>query len=433
MGTPSKLLTSALAFTLWSAAAPALADTAVLKTDQAEINVGGMAQAYGEIEYLKDPYKDDGRMYLYLKEARLRLNGKYDDFGFHFELGTGPEDVVNTSSGMALGMLDMNVDVPLKFVPGAKAYVKVGQMKIPFGRERLTYSGYSNFVDRSVQDPFVKVGRDVGAALVINPRPLTAIIGVYTGGGRDVPIRYLPERLGLPMVVVRAGVGDYDTDPFELKAHDRAPEAVKGAFFINGFFTKDSNIGHSSVLNVKMADKSFLIDSNWNPAIAQAPSNLGQYWGVGADAVMSAPVGSWAFTAQAEVNYEGYSNAYGFFHVAGGQAQAAISNPWFQGAIRYGVLFPDPAFANAGVPIIGNRNPINEVTPSLAYSIMGDQLKLIADLPITFNAPVATETNVGSYLLTQVPAAEAALAGNGKGSVGTQNVVEARLMLQALF
>ena len=234
-----------------------------------------MVQLLGFAQHLDDPYKNDDRVYLFMNRARLRLSGHYDRVSFYTEMGLGGEDAVVATTGVSLSLLDFAFNIPLG--AGKTTYLKVGQFKVPYGREQLTYEGNFQFADRSINNLGFIVGRDVGAAVVSHPGLFTLIGGVFTGGGRDVPPdHYLPEKLGVPLFAARAGIGNFDEDPFYLSQdatgfRGLVDRQLRGAFFVNALYTKDTLIGHSTVLNVKLADKSLLLDSNWNPYIAEAP------------------------------------------------------------------------------------------------------------------------------------------------------------------
>lgn len=404
----------------------AFADIKALESKDAELNIGVMTQVLAIGQQVDDPFKDHNRLYLFMKEARFRTNGRYQDYSFNLEFALGGEESVVVTTGVSLSLLDLSVNIPIGF---NGSYVKVGQFKVPYGRERLTYSGFSQFLERSVQDLGFRVGRDVGVAVTLNPaKKLTFIGGVFTGGGRDVPPqRYLPELLGIPMLVARAGWGDVDDDLYVLH-NDLQMSAPKFAFFVNGLYTKDSAVGHSSVLNVKFADKSILLNANWNPYIGKI-SSLGQWWQVGADAALRVPAGAVNLSAEIEANWAGYSNDAGRAHVAGGRAQLGVGYQPFEVAVRYAVLFLDPSLGLNGA--IGSK-PVHEITPSVAWYLSGQRLKLVADLPVLIQAPVFTEKGVGSYIGTELPD-QAALLAKPANSVGRQNIVEARLMMQAAF
>ena len=275
-------------------------------------------------------------------------------------------------------------------------------------------------------------------ALVSRPGPLTLIGGVFTGGGRDVPPNhYLPETLGVPLFVARAGVGNVDGDPFALTQDDEGTvdRRRRGAIFVNALYTQDSRIGHSTVLNVKLADKSLLVDGIWNPYIGRAPLLQGTWWQAGADAAGRLPLRAVDLAGEAEFDFERYSNGYGSVQMWGVRAQGGVIVRNFELAVRYACLGPDSNFAYMTVPITGSQ-PIQELTPSAIWFIRGQRLKLLADLPIIIHDPVFTEVNVGSYAATDLPDQATILATMGvptTNTVARQNVFAARLQLQAAF
>jgi len=417
-------------------AGTARADVSVLKTDNAALAIGGMVQLLGFGQRLSDPYKDDDRLYLFMNRARLRVSGHYDDIGFYTEMGLGGEASVVAQTGVSLSLLDFAFTVPI--LGSGTTYLKVGQFKVPYGREQLTYEGNFQFADRSINNLGFVVGRDVGLALVSHPGRFTIIGGVFTGGGRDVPPdHYLPETLGIPLLVVRAGIGNVDDDPFLLAQDDEGAVAhkVKGALFVNALYTKDSSIGHSTVLNVKLADKSLLLDGNWNPYIGAGPLERGTWWQAGADAVGRLPLRVVDLSAEAAFDFGRYANGYGSVQMWGARLQGGARYRSFEVAVRYAYLVPSSNFAYMGVPLTGSQ-PLQEFTPSATWFLRGQGLKLIADLPIIIHDPVFTETGVGSYAATDLPdqATVLATAGVATGSTVTrQSVIEGRLMFQAQF
>jgi len=431
------LVALSLASFLLSVSTASRADIPVVKTDNAELDIGGMTQLLGMGQIVDDPYKDNARAYLFIHEARLRMGGNYDGYSFYTELALGGEDAVNATTGVSLGLLDFYFNIPL--FSSKNVYLKIGQFKVPYGREQLTYDANRQFADSSIENLGFVVGRDVGAAIVATPGPFTVIGGVFTGGGRDVPPQhYLPEKLGVPLLVIRAGIGDVDLDPFflhqdEQGVTDRQP---KWALFANALYTKDSLIGHSTILNVKLADKSLLLDSNWNPYIAMAPFDQGVWYQLGGDAAVRIPVGAVDLSGEAEVNFAKYSNKYGEVQMWGTRAQVGALCGNFELALRWAVLGPDTHFASLATATapsvhIPGAQPIQEVTPSATWFIKGQNLKLIADLPILIHDPVFTEKGVGSYVGSELPD-ETTVLGIG-GTVARQDVIEARLMLQAQF
>ncbi|MBS2025608.1 MAG: hypothetical protein JST92_24685 [Deltaproteobacteria bacterium] len=415
-----------------AASGAARAEVPVVKTEDAELNVGGMIQVLGFGQKLDDPYKNDARTYLFMKAGRLRVSGRYDQVSFYSELALGGEDAIAATTGVSLGLLDFYFNIPL--FSSKTTYVKVGQFKVPYGREGLTYDAYTQFGDTSIDYAGFKVGRDVGLAIVSKPGPMTLIAGVFTGGGRDVPPQhYLPEKIGVPMLVARVGIGDVDDDPFILHADGAESKGIsqmKGAFFVNALYTKDSLVGHSTVLNVKLIDKSLLIDSNWNPYIAQAPFDQGTLAQVGADAAVRVPMGAATLAGEAEFNWGKYANKFGSVEMSGLRAQGGVLFDDFLVGARYVLLRPDGQFNYKGTQVTGGQ-PIHEFTPGATWFLKGERLKIVAELPILFQAPVFTEKNVGAYVGTELPGETSVLANGGTST--RQNIVEGRLMLQAQF
>lgn len=403
----------------------------VLKTDRATMDVGGRLQLLGFGQKLEDGSRANERFYLFLKQGRLSVSGNVDDWRYRVMVAFGGEDEVKAPTpGISLGLLDMYVDIPVHVL--GKTYVRVGQFKVPYSRERLTDSGSLLFADRSVQNLAFRVGRDVGATLYTQAGPLVGGLGIFTGGGRDIPERYLPQRLGSPMVVLRAGYdGGIDQDVFATPTTPAVtPDKAGVAFFVNALYVKDSLVGHSTVFNTKAAEKSLLTNGNWNPYIGTSPFELGKLWQIGADAAVRAPAGPGVLSAEVEGNFGVYQNKYGDIRVPGGRAQ--VSYRWMpvDVAVRYSVIVPDEKFAVGEAQITGKR-AIQEVTPSLTYSFPNFPAKIVADLPIQIGTPVIFEENVGSYLLTEQPDQTSLL--KKSAPISRQNVVEARLMVQASF
>lgn len=434
MKTLNHLSTICLAATVvLGAAAPVLADVPLASAGPVRLSAGGRLQMLGFGESLQDPYKSGNRLYLFQKESRLWLSADSPYARFFTQLALGGEDqVLAPNPGIALTLLDMNAEVPV----GPFGRLKVGQFKVPYGREQLTNSGALAFNDRSIDNLGFQTGRDVGVALVKHAGAVTAIGGVFTGGGRDTPQRYLPEILGVPLLAARVGYGAADTDPFALSQQPLGADATRQSFFLNGLYTRDSKVGHSTILNIKGENQSLLTDPNWNPFLARSPLAQGDFYQVGADWSLVRPWASRVIAAEAEVNYGGFSNSYGALHLAGGRAQVGVIQGPAELALRYAVLIPDAGFAaydatsGKSYPITGSA-PIHEITPGVTYFLNGENLKLTLDFPILVNTPVLTETNVGSYVATDMPDETSVLKGGG--SVARQVVYEARLGLQYQF
>jgi len=398
-----------------------------------EITPYGRLQLLGFGQSLTDHVQADQRVYLYLKEARFGLHGNDDGTKLDVQFAFGGEDiVVAPSPGVSLQLLDFSIDVPLS----NSLRLKAGQFKVPYSREGMTNTGYSSFGDRSIQyDAFV-AGWDVGLAAYGFSGDLTAALGIFTGGGRDVPIKYLPEKLGIPMWVLRAGINNgYDEDILTVKQTEYNPSAGC-AFFLNALYTSDSKIGHSTVLNVKSSDKSLLLNSNWNPFIAASPLDKGQFWQVGADAAARKNLyADLSGFVEAELNYGSYDNKYGSIDAAGGRIQFGIHQKPYEIALRYAFIKPNSKFAYIAANHLSysiiNDKLIHEITLGATYFIKNDRLKLTLDLPILIQVPVMNDPISGSYVLTQQPDQVSYFTLGGK--IDRQNIVQGRIQLQYAF
>jgi hypothetical protein len=408
-------------------------DSDTMSNSRLIITPYGRLQLLGFGQTLTDNVQSGQRAYLYLKEARFGIHGNDDGTKLDLQFAFGGEDIiVAPSPGISLQLLDFSIDIPLS----ESLRLKAGQFKVPYGREGMTNTGYFSFGDRSIQYNAFMLGWDVGLAIYGKSDDFTAALGLFTGGGRDIPIKYLPEKLGIPMIVLRAGYNDgYDEDILDVKQSVYQP-SPGSAIYLNALYTADSRIGHSTVLNVKASDKSLLLDANWNPYIATAPLNTGQFWQIGADAGIrtSLKEGILGF-AEAELNLGGFDNKYGALTASGGRILFGVYQKPFELAIRYAFINPTSKFAYTSSTHqtykIVDTKLIHEVTLAATYFIKEDRLKLIADMPILIQAPVINDPVSGAYVLTQQPDQVNYLASGGK--VNRQNVIQGRIQLQYAF
>jgi hypothetical protein len=405
----------------------------VAKGEDFSLDVGGRLQLSGVVQQFDDPFRDDTRMYMFLKQARLNVQGRYHELEFKISTALGGEEEVKAPSpGVSLGLLDLYADIGL---PLGETRVRVGQFKVPYSLERLTDPTQIMFIDRSVMNMAFEMGRDYGAAVHSNFGDVKGAVGIFSGGGRNVPERYLPLILGVPMVVGRVG---YDNGLYRNAFAEPAAnvEGAKVAAYVNAFYLQDSQIGHSTVLNVRMGERSLLANPNWNPYIGRAPTSRGDLWQVGADVSARFEMGPGIASAQLEVNHGQYKNAHGDLRMTGGRAQVAYNWQKWEGALRFATVLPDAEMANSGTSIAGGRL-FNEITPAVSYT-HSKNVRVVADLPIQINAPVMIENNVGTYLLTDHPDQVTLLkpGANGAAPSGTgarENIVAARLMVEAKF
>jgi hypothetical protein len=421
----------ALIFSTLTVKAQSSADS--LSGSKLDVRPYGRLQLLGFGQSLNDQVQSDQRAYLYLKEARFGLHGNDEGIKLDLQFAFGGEDIiVAPSPGISLQLLDFSIDLPLS----ESLRLKAGQFKVPYGREGMTNTGYFSFGDRSIQYNAFVMGWDVGVALYGKTSDFTAALGVFTGGGRDIPIKYLPEKLETPMMVLRVGFNNgYDKDILDVRQSVYQP-SPGSAIYLNALYTADSKIGHSTVLNVKASDKSLLLDATWNPYIATAPLNTGQLWQIGADAGIrtSFKEGVLGF-AEAELNLAGFDNKYGALSVLGGRILFGVHQKPFEFALRYAFISPTSKFAYTSSTKktyeILDTKLIHEVTLSATYFIKGDRLKLIADLPILVQAPVMNDPVSGAYVLTQQPDQVSYLASGGK--IYRQNIFQGRIQLQYAF
>jgi hypothetical protein len=397
------------------------------------INPFGSFQTLGFIQSVDDHKDYNTRLYLFLKQARFGVNGNYDDVKYEFQLALGGEDGIKTSPGVSLSLLDLDAEIPLS----SSFFVKAGQFKVPYSREELTNSRNLLFADRSIDNLAFKLGRDVGAAVYSVSGDFTGVLGVFTGGGRDVPVSYLPENIGIPMTVLRVGLNhNYDKNVFDLS--QTSYNAANGwAFFVNGLYVKDSKVGHSTAMNVKLADKSLLLDANWNPYISESPIVQGKLWQTGIDAAYRTTLSETAsLSGEVELNHGAFTNAYGTVQSTGGRAQAGIYEKPYEIGLRYAFIRPDANFAVTSngktVNLFSNTDWIHQVTFAASYYLKDDRVKITADIPVLFGVPVVNDPISGAYVVTQQPDQVTYItsAAPNTATISRQTVVSAQLQLQ---
>ena len=401
--------------------------------DDASLSVDGRLQFFAHGQIVEDPVRNDGRLYLFLKQARLRFHGNVEAVRYDVQLAFAGEDEVRTGQNASLNLLDYNFDVPF-FLKGL--YLKVGQFKVPYSRERLTNGGEQMFAERSFNNLAFRVGRDVGGAFYMKGQKLAGTVGVFTGGGRDVPERYLPEKLGFPMTVVRLGYDDgIDEELFDLDGNVRPADNVKKALYANALWMHDTAIGHNVVLGLKTAEVPLLLNKNWNPYLGRAPLDRGNLLQAGGDAVVEFPMAGATWRASLEGNYAAFSNNYGRIEMTGGVGSFAMRRGNLELAARYAALILDTDVTpGAGQKIVTGKKPVHEVTPAIVYHMRRGQSKIILDLPILINTPVAVEKGLGAYVLIPEQPDQTTVVNTVPGSyIDRKNVVAGRLLYQLTF
>lgn len=399
----------------------------LVNKDDASFNLGGRFQMYGVVERVTDPYKDDNRLFLFLKQARINASGTIEDYKFYTEWAMGGEEAVkNLNSSVSL--LDFSADIPATDFK----FIRIGQFKAPFGRESLTEDGALNFSDRSINNLVGGLGRDVGVAGVLQQKGFMGTLGVFTGGGRDNPERYLPEELGTPMLVARLGYDSQGQDPYRYKSTGVIGEDENSfSAFLNMAYVEDTKIGHSTVLNVKTTDKSLLLNPNWNPYIAQTPYSRSHVFQISADVQKRFPIGDFAATGEAEYTHGEFSNDFGKLHVNGARIMGSLALNPYELSVRYSTIFPTNDFQYAGKTLTGNE-PFQEVSTALTF-FHRPWSRFTFEVVLHFNTPVAIEPNVGSYVLVEQPDQVTVVKAPTNGYIERQFVPELKFLYQLTF
>lgn len=415
----------------------------VLDNDKLQLELHGRGQMIGVGQNVPDPFRDNNRVYLFLKQARLGFTGRYEDIRFETLAAFGGENA--NGSNTDLGLLDFVADVPIRPL-GESAILKIGQFRVPYSREGLTDRGTMNWGERSIMNMASYQGRDYGLALMRSKDRWTGTVGVFAAGGRDVPQRYLPETLGVPELAARFGYNDgLDADVYHVAGSGLDLARTAKAAYLNALYMRDTLIGHSTVLNVRTIDKNLLIDGSYNPYVGAGPGKAngtagtlsrGNIWFVGADAALRRPLGGGrAVEAEAELNWGGYDNRYGSQHIASARLQGGCHiRPYFVG-LRYAVLLMDrnTNLRSGGKyfsPAMGSA--IHEITPSLTWHVKERSVKIVADAPLYLNMPVFYEKGVGSYVFAEQPGQVSVLSAAGNDT-RRRAVLEARMMFQFMF
>lgn len=417
----SLLITLAMGVGLSQASAVEL-----MKKDDASFNLGGRFQLFGVGQRVIDPYKDNNRLFLFLKQARISASGQIEDYKYYTEWAMGGEEAVkNLNSSVSL--LDMRADVPML----ESTFLRIGQFKTPFGREALTSDGALNFTDRSINHLVGVLGRDVGMAMVVQQKGFMGTLGIFTGGGRDNPERYLPEQLGVPLLVARVGYDSQGLDPYTYQASGVKGEAEDSfAAFLNLAYMEDSAVGHSSVLNVKSTDKSLLLNPLWNPYI-KSPYLRSKVTQVSADFQKRIQLGQYSVNSELEYTHSEFRNEYGKLQVNGARLMASAALSPFEASVRYAVIYPTSDFKYKTFTLTG-VDPFQEVSTSLTF-FHRPWSRFTLEAAFHLNTPVVVESvgSVGSYMLVEQP--DQVTIVDGKGYIERQFVPELKFMYQLTF
>ncbi len=425
-------------------AAVALAGSMQVGASDVKLQFGGLIRPLWLVQRVDDPYRHKTQIFHFLRTARLSVRAEYKDLSFYSELTLAGREAeiplspaTNPTWGLNATLLDFYGDVRLPFVPGT--FVRLGQFKVPFGREQLLKYRDMDFADRSLVWTFVGMGRDVGGALYGTVgEAVDFALAVQTGVGRDVPERFLPEIVEmLPMIAFRVGLRSEQLKTNAFLFPYTPTESGKQMWSIaaNVLYLKDALTGHSTVLNVRAKDKPLLLQPVWNPYIGRRPLEAGEGLALSVDGMVSLPVDPLQLRIEAEGTWARYKNDYGELSVLGAWAAALVELDNFTGGIRYSFVRPDTAMG-AGVSRdfpqpIGDQL-ISELIPMVSFRFLENRLKLLFEVPIWLDVPVVIEKDVGVYVLTQQwdQLRIIATAGN---RVERQNIIGVRASVQMGF
>jgi hypothetical protein len=412
--------------------------------------VGGTIQMIGAVEYLEAKHntpvapneRDDARLYLFLKQARLNFSGTRDDIKYYVQMQFGGEEVPNGTNSV-YSLLDAYVDAPIL---QNNLGVRFGQFKVPFSREMLSDPASLQFGDTSINTTAFNIQRDVGIAFHGATSNIYWALGTFSGGGIDIPQRYIPQSLGIPQLVARIGYDTLDKDVFSARQSDNNRKGTGFAAYVSGSYEKNSSVGHGQVFTTKKTDTSWFKNAGWNPYLSQTDiealndASLVQYE---ADVAYQTEFSGLKFFVAAEANYGKYDSQAGSLTLKGGQTQFSITYAPVEIALRYAVIIPDEELAYkatttgtglkpAGIyPIFTDNKPVHQINPALNFYLTKN-LTVKMDLDIMIDAPVAHEDLSGAYNL-MIMQGQTSYAQRTATVLERQNAYTARMVAQFVF
>ena len=183
---------------------------------------------------------------LFVRRARIVFGGRvlHDLFQWQVQLGLAPNDV---EKDLPIIVRDAYVtwNGPLHLG------VRVGQMKVPFDRQRLTSSSAQQLTERSRVVNELNLDRDIGAQLIhshLLGDTVAVQLGVFGGDGRNRPVA-TPSMLSVARVQL-SPLGAFDDlveGDVARSAEPRLAVAVAAAYNVN---TTRSRSTHGDVVDV---------------------------------------------------------------------------------------------------------------------------------------------------------------------------------------
>ncbi|MFP5246944.1 MAG: porin, partial [Thermoanaerobaculia bacterium] len=144
---------------------------------------GGLIQAQAESGGRVDPRFSDDNDRVYLRRARVNVQGKFaEHFDFKSEL-----DLAG-SLGNASGLRAQATDVYVNWTKHPFARIRAGQFKSPYGFEQLYSDPVLLTPERTMASDRIAIGRQLGVQLggdLANKR-LTYSLGAFNGNGTNI-------------------------------------------------------------------------------------------------------------------------------------------------------------------------------------------------------------------------------------------------------
>jgi hypothetical protein len=466
-------------------AAPAAHAVEVYNKDKVTVDMGLRMQLLGVMEYASNPdyvhavpvssttgngNRDTTRIFMFQKQNRLTLDANLDGTKVKFEDAMGGESYAGSNN--LYNLMELSAEVPYN----DQVSVVAGLGKMPWNQASATYDTDMLFSDRSeLFNLFFNAGYDTAVYAKGRFGLADVVAGVEQGAG-NLPQRYLPEGLTLPVpVFLRLGLGNMNEDPARFRQSGfGALDSAQWAVHANGFWAADSQAGHSTLFSQmgSQAELSkgpfqsgnFMFVKGYNPfaGYATGPGGLSkpdnQFWNASLDGQFRLPLLGNALVGGAQWNVAQYiakgmkssqingvryknqpkitrdgktqTYEYGQITVQGGEAYLGLVADKWAVATRVDVLLPDPLLGSATVSFF-ESHPIWEITfPSLTYK-MGKYLKFVGEAEFTYNAPEVVDTD-GIYQLKTVPVEYSLVTGPDRIDHEWLTAV-GRLMMQVAF
>ncbi|HVT43770.1 MAG TPA: porin [Thermoanaerobaculia bacterium] len=187
------------------------------ETDNAQLNISNRIQIRFTQE---DPEVGDSRGSFRIRRGKTKFDGWFYSRNLTYELQLNWPDTANPLE-----------DANLNYAHTKAFQIKVGQFKVPYGRQELTSSGSQQFVDRSIVSNEFAKGRDAGVqlwGLLMNDR-LDWRAGIFNGNGRTRSANDNDEFQYNARVTFQP-FGDLKYSESDFESKDRPLFAIAGQF-----------------------------------------------------------------------------------------------------------------------------------------------------------------------------------------------------------